>query len=170
VLPQIHSSNRTAMTLYTPSGPSSLTSARGALHHKSSKESIQSYQTFLSNFSTHTAPSAIYKDREDLSGQDHCPQHFTPPRFKLIRGRNFSVSEFNYSDTLQKSTFSLQNESQSTVCATPGVEPDRRSPCASAFLRVLTFLSYITIFGPVMSTTFIRSTRPSAFTIVQLLD
>jgi len=96
-------------SLYTPSaGPSSLSSATGTLHHKSSKESIQSHQTSLSNFSTHDAPSAVYKDRGGLS-----------------------VSDFNYSDTVQKSIFSLRNDSdsrsQSTVCVTPGVEPDRRS-------------------------------------------
>ncbi|KAI0293111.1 hypothetical protein BC826DRAFT_399507 [Russula brevipes] len=97
-------------SLYTPSGgPSTLSSAKGKgrakLHHKSSKESIQSHQTSLSNFSTHDAPSAVYKDREDIS-----------------------VSDFNYSDTVQKSTSSIRNDSrsQSTVCVTPGVEPDRR--------------------------------------------
>ncbi|KAI0294969.1 hypothetical protein BC826DRAFT_299080 [Russula brevipes] len=100
----IKQDNDSLYMLYTPSGPSSLTSARGALHYKSSKESIQSSQTSLSNFSTHDAPSAVYKDRDDLS-----------------------VSDFNHSHTLQKSIFSLQNESQSTVSVTPGVEPDRRS-------------------------------------------
>jgi hypothetical protein len=121
--PPIKQDNDSSHTL---SGLSRLTSARGALHRKSSKESIQSHLTSLSNFSTHDAPSAIYKDREDIS-----------------------VSDFNYSDTLQKSIFSLRNESQSnesqsTVCVTPGpwVEPDRRSRCASAFLRVL-ILPYI---------------------------
>jgi hypothetical protein len=124
---------------YNPPGPSRLTSARGTLHHRSSKESIQSYETSLSNFSTHTTPSGIYKDREDLSGQDrrpHTSRHYASNPF---RSRNFSVSEFNYSDTLQKSIFSLQNESQS------GTEPARRSSCASAFLPILTFLSHITI-------------------------
>ncbi|KAI0299240.1 hypothetical protein BC826DRAFT_64782 [Russula brevipes] len=114
---------------YTPPGPSSLTSARGGLHHKSSKESIQSYQASNSNFSTHTdAPSAIYKDREDLSGQDrrpHTSRYHAPNQF---RDRNCSVSGFSDSDTIQKSTFSLQNESQSNVSVTHGVEPDRRSP------------------------------------------
>jgi hypothetical protein len=137
---------------YTPSGPSSLTSASGALHHKSSKESIQSHQIYLSNFSTHTAPSAIYKDR-----RPHTSRHYASDP---SRDQNFSVSDLHYSDTHQKSSISLQNESQSNGSATPGIEPDRRSPCASAFLRVLTFLSHITTFGPVTCTTFFRSTRP----------
>jgi hypothetical protein len=78
---------------YTPSGPSSLTSARGALHHKSSKESIQSHQTSLSNFSTHTAPSAVYKDREDLLGQGRRPHTSRHHASDPFRGQNFSVSD-----------------------------------------------------------------------------
>jgi hypothetical protein len=146
---------------YTPSGPSSLTSARGALHHKSSKESICSHQTSLSNFSTHSAPSAVYKDRGDLSGQDRRPHTSRHCASDLSRDENFSVSDLNYSDALQKSYSSLQNESQSNVSATPGVEPGRRSPCASAFLRVLTFLSHITMFGSVTCTTFMWTSRVS---------
>jgi hypothetical protein len=155
------SSNRTTTTLFHPTGSikshfseGSTTSqiVQGA-HPVASDISLK-----LQYFSTHIAPSAITEQGSGRQGRrPHNSRHHASDS---SRGQNFFVCDFNYSATLQKSTFSLQNESQSNVYATPGVEPDRRSPCASAFLRVLTFLSQITMFGPVTFTTFIRSTWP----------
>ena len=95
---------------YPLSGPSNRTSINGVLQDISSRESIQSQEGSISNFSVHSTTVAIHKDLFDLSGQGgtFLPSHTTfrthpvakiPPFlitniFTLSRNR-LSVSEIN---------------------------------------------------------------------------
>ena len=54
---------------YPLSGPSNRTSINGVLQDISSRESIQSQEGSISNFSVHSTTVAIHKDLFDLSGQ-----------------------------------------------------------------------------------------------------
>ena len=108
-------------TPMTPSSPSNRTSKRevlplGALRHKSSKEttSTQSYQGSISNSSAHSATASLYKDLFGHSPVSH-------------NGQAPSISDHKSFYLLEKSTFRLQNQSQSTISTTRGPKSNRRS-------------------------------------------
>ena len=87
---------------YTPSVSSSSTSMKGALYRTSSKETIQSYKGSISNFSVHTtSTTATRKDLIDRSEQGP--------------GGVLSISDRKSFHSLDKPTFRLRNQSQSTV-------------------------------------------------------
>jgi hypothetical protein len=86
---------------YTPPVSSSRT-MNGALYRRSSKETIQSYKGSISNFSVHTTSTvATRKDLIDRSEQGP--------------GGVPSISDRKSFHSLDKPTFRLRNQSQSTV-------------------------------------------------------
>ena len=85
---------------YIPSGSSSHSSLAGSLPDRWSKESIQSNQPSISNFSVHSA-AANYKNAF-LSISNHSP-------------RDSSISDRKSCSSLQKPTFCTRNQSLSTV-------------------------------------------------------
>ena len=63
------SSQKETYDSYPPSGPSNRTSINGVLHDVSARESIQSQEGSISNFSVHSVTVDIHKEFFDLSGQ-----------------------------------------------------------------------------------------------------
>ena len=111
---------------YTPSVSSSA-SMTGVLHHRSSKETIQSQEGSISNFSSHSATAAIDKDLFNVSRQGHLSNHSS----NTSNGRDPSISDYKSSHSLEKPTFRFRNESLSTVCTISEPESDRSSTATS---------------------------------------
>ena len=111
---------------YTPSVSSSA-SMNGVLHHRSSKETIQSQEGSISNFSFHSATAAIDKDLFDLSRQGHLSNHSS----NTSNGQDPSISDYKSSHSLEKPTFRFRNQSLSTVCTISEPESDRSSTATS---------------------------------------
>jgi hypothetical protein len=123
------SSQNVTYDSYTPSGSSSSnrTSINGALYHKSSEESLQSYQGSISNSSAHTSTAANDKDPFELSGQDPVFHHSSDSS----SGRDPSISDHKSFHSLLKTPFAFRNQSVSTVCTTREPESNRSSTAAS---------------------------------------
>ena len=112
---------------YTPSVSSS-PSINGVLHHRSSKETIQSQEGSISHFSFHSATAAIDKDLFDLSRQEHLLNHSSI----TSNGRDPStISDYKSFHSLKKPTFRFRNQSLSTVCTISEPESDRSSTATS---------------------------------------
>ena len=114
----------------TPSSSSSRTSINGGLRHKSSNETIQSYQGSISNSSVHTISTIqsanALKDLSDLAGQ--CP----PPAVshhssESSTGQYPTIFDDKSLHSLEKPTSLFRNQSLSTICTIR--EPD--SDCES---------------------------------------
>ena len=99
----ISSSQKETYQSNTPSGSSSRTSIDGVLHHRSSKGTIQSY---LSNSSVHTTTAAIHEDLFGVSEQGPVSSNI---RLSLILDDKSLHS-------LEKLSFGIRNQSQSTIC------------------------------------------------------
>ena len=99
----ISSSQKETYESNTPSGSSTRTSIDGVLHHRSSKETTQSY---LSNSSVHTTTAVV---REDLFGVSEQGPVSSNTRLSLILDDKSLHS-------LEKLSFKFGNQSQSTVC------------------------------------------------------
>jgi p21-activated kinase 1 len=114
------------------SGPSSRTSISGVLH-KSSKETIQSYQESISNSSVHTSASkaTIPKELFGLSEQGHFPV-VSLHSSDLSIVPDPSVSDHKSLYSLEKPTFRFRNQSLSTVCTISEPESDRSSTATSS--------------------------------------
>jgi p21-activated kinase 1 len=104
----------------------------GVLHHRSSKETIQSHQESISNFSTsfsvHTATAAIHKELFHHSGQGPLPSSESSHHpSESSNGRDPTISDHKSFQSLQKPTFGLRNQSVSTVSTIRGPESNRSS-------------------------------------------
>ena len=115
----------------TPSGSSSCTSIRG------SKESIQWCRQSISNSSVHTTSTTNDKDSVYLSSRDSLQVPLISSGSS--RNQNSSGPDPKSCHSLEKSTFCLRNESQSSISTILGSKPDDHSttPTPKQGIRIL---------------------------------
>ena len=121
------SSQKETHESYTRPVSSSCTSINGVLHRRPSKETIQSQEGSISNFSFHSATAAIDKDRLDLFGQGHLSNHSS----NTSNDQDPSISDHKSAYSLEKPTFGFRNQSLSTVCTIYEPESGRNSTATS---------------------------------------
>ena len=111
------------------SGPSNRTSMNGVLQDISSRESIQSHEGSISNFSVHSTTDAIHKDLFDLSGQGgtFLPHYFSDSS----SGQDPSISDYKSLHSFEKPTFGFRNQSLSTISTIREPESNRSSTATS---------------------------------------
>lgn len=109
------SSQKETYDSYTPSSPPNRTSTNAVLHHRSSKETIQSNQGSISNSSVHMNHTSTDEDLFGLSKQGPSV-----------------TSDDKSSHSEEKTTFGLRNQSRSTVCTIREPEPNRNYPASFA--------------------------------------
>jgi hypothetical protein len=121
------SSHKETYDSYSPSVLSNRSSIYGVLHDVSARESVQSQEGSISNFSVH---STTDKDLYDLSGQGE----FLPPvlhySLNSSSGQDPSVSDYKYL-SYQKPTSGFRNQCLS-VCTTCEPESNRGSTATFA--------------------------------------
>ena len=125
------SSQKETYDSYTPSASSSRTSINGVLHHRSSKETIQSPQGSISNFSVNSPTTSIYKDMLNFSVQSPLLPVSCQPSDSSSSGRDPSISDHKYLHSLEKRTFGFRNQPLSPVCTIRDDESDCSSTASS---------------------------------------
>ena len=127
------SSQKETYDSYTPSCPSSRTSVNGVLLvHRSSKETIQSYQGSISNSTFHTnyvTTAAIDEDLAGLSRQGPLP--LVPNHPSNSPSGRVSISDNKSFHSLEKMSSELRNQSLSTVCTIREYESNHNSTMSS---------------------------------------
>ncbi|KAH9990612.1 hypothetical protein BJV77DRAFT_605980 [Russula vinacea] len=118
------SSQKETHESYTRPVSSSCTSINGVLHRRPSKETIQSQEGSISNFSFHSATAAIDKDRLDLFGQGHLSNHSS----NTSNDQDPSISDHKSAYSLEKPTFGFRNQSLSTSVSSLEDEAESSPP------------------------------------------
>ena len=114
-----------------PSGSSSHTSINSVLHDISARESIQSQEGSISNFSVHsTTASTLYKELIDNLGQGGVFPPVSLCSSDSSSDQDPSTSDYKYR-SYQKPTSGSRNQCLS-VCTTCGPESNRSSTATSA--------------------------------------
>ena len=119
-----------------PSGPSNRTSINSVLHDISARESIQSQEGSISNFSVHsTTTSTLYKELIGNLGQGGVLPPVSLCSSDSSSGQDPSTSDYKYR-SYQKPTSGSRNQCLS-VCTTCGAESNRSSASSAPSLLSL---------------------------------
>ena len=115
---------------YPLSGPSNRASINGVLHDVSARDSIQSQEGSISNFSVHSTTAALHKDLLDIVGQGGVLPLVSHYSLDSSIGQDPSVSDYKHL-SYQKPTHGSRNQCLS-VCTTCELNSNRSSTATSA--------------------------------------